>query len=128
MVIVVYIVIYLSINDCQSKILYFLSKRKNPNQDYVNRSQQRKAENQKVLYTITIIVLTDALFWFGICIAFLSKWYIYDLTKKKSRDWYINDQRIFQSVMFYLIPLNSIINPFVYFHRFWYSVIKKLKT
>ena len=127
-VIVAYIAIYLSINDCQSKILYFLSKRNDPNQDSVNRSQQKKAENLTVLCTITIIVLTDALFWFVICIASLSKWDLYDLTKEESFDWYINDQQAFQSVMFYLVSLNSVINPFVYFNRFWYSVIKKLKT
>ena len=115
-VIVAYIAIYLSINDCQS------------NPDSVNRSQQKKAENLTVLCTIAIIVLTDALFWFGICIASLSKWDLYDLTKEESFDWYINDQQAFQSVMFYLVSLNSVINPFVYFNRFWYSVIKKLKT
>ena len=127
LVIVAYIAIHLSISNCQSKILYFLSKRNDPNQDSVNRFQQRKAESQKVLCTITKIVITDALFWFGICIASLSKWNMYDLTTKKSIDWYINDRRIFQSVMFYLIPLNSVLNPFIYFNRFWYSVIKKLK-
>ena len=127
-VIITYIAIYLSVSNCQSKIFYFLSKRNDPNQHSVNRFQQRKAENRKVLYTITIIVLTDALFWFGICISSLSKWYIYDLTKKKYLTWYVRDQRTFQSMMFYLISLNSVINPFVYFNRFWYSVIKKFKT
>ena len=126
-VIVAYIAIYLSISNCQSKILYFLSKRNDPNQDSVNRFQQRKAESQKVLCTITTIVLTDALFWFGICIASLSKWNMYDLTTKKSIDWYVNDRQIFESVMLYLIPLNSVLNPFIYFNQFWYSVIKKLK-
>ena len=128
MVIVAYIAIYLSINDCQSKILYFLSKRNDPDQDSVNRSQQKKAENLRVLCTITIVVLTDALFWFVICIASLSKWNIYDFSKVESFDWYINDQRTFQSVMFYLVSLNSVINPFVYFNHFWYFLIKKLKT
>ena len=127
-VIVAYIAIYLSINDCQSKILYFLSKRNDPDQGFVNRFQQRQEENLKVLYTITIIVITDALSWFVICIASLSKWDMYDLTTKESFDWYVRDLSVFQSVMFYLIPFNSIINPFVYFNRFWYSVIKKLKT
>ena len=126
-VIAAYIAIHLSINDCQSKILYFLSKRKNSNQESVNRFHQRKAESEKVFYTITIIVITDALFWFVICIASLSKWNMHDFSKVESFDWYINDRRIFQSVMFYLISLNSIINPFIYFNRFWYSVIKKLK-
>ena len=127
-VIIVYIAIYLSISDCQSKILYFLSKRNDPDQNSVNRSQQKQTENQKVFYTITIIVITDALFWFVICIASLSKWNMYDLTKEESFGWYVRDQSAFQSLMFYLIPLNSLINPFVYFHRFWYSVIEKLRT
>ena len=126
-VIVAYIAIYLSINDCRSKILYFLSKRNDPNQNSVHRSQQKQAENLKVLYTITIIVITDALFWFVTCITSLSKWNMYDLTTKESTDWYINDQSAFQSLIFYLIPLNSIINPFIYFNQFWYTVIKKLK-
>ena len=50
-VIITYIAIYLSVNNCQSKILYFLSKKSDPNQHSVNRFQQRKAENRKVLYT-----------------------------------------------------------------------------
>ena len=123
-----YTIIYLNVTDCQSKLVRFERKVKKFRQASVNNSKLRNSENKKIFFTITLIVVTDIIFWFGMCLVSLIYWEKYSVKKNIEFDNYLEIYGWFQSTMFCLIPINSTLNPFIYFHRYWYYLYKKLKT
>ena len=118
---------YFSVADCRFKLMGFVQKMKQSDKASVNNSKLRNSENRKIFFTITIIVLTDVIFWFGMCLVSLVYWERYSVKSRIELNNFLNIYAQFQSIMFCLIPINSIFNPFIYLHRFWYSLFKKLK-
>ena len=130
LIIIAYSLIYLNVTGYRSKLFCFLKKDDvlNESRNSIKQLKKRKAENQKLFCTITVIVVTDVAIWFGMCLMSLINWENHDLKLKNKLDAYLDVYARFQSTMLCLNPINSILNPFIYFHRFWYSRLNKLKN
>lgn len=124
-----YFFIYVSLTGCKLSHLCFVLKpfSSSSNANSRNHFDKRQAENRKVVGTITAIVVTDVIVWLGICLTALIIWKKYDIDNG-SNDNYLRVYALLQSVMFCLLPINCVANPFIYFHHFWYTYLKKLKV
>ena len=80
----------------------------------------RSAENLKMLNQITVIVLTDVMCWIPLCVASL---FIWQLSAENTYQTPIS----FQTAMLVLVPLNSIINPYIYSIHVWGRLLKNLR-
>ena len=80
----------------------------------------RSAENLKMLKRITVIVLTDVICWIPMCLTSLV---LRQLPVK-------NNFKVgfsFRIAMLVLVPLNSVINPYIYSIHLWGRLLKKLR-
>lgn len=129
-IIVAYIVLYISVAESKPKLFCFpmTRKRSNSNNNVIEQTQQRKAENQKLFCTITVIVLTDVVVWLAMCLISLSYWDMYSVINENSLDPYLDIYAWFQSLIFCLVPINSVLNPFIYFYHFWSNLLTKRKN
>lgn len=129
-VIIAYIKIYFIVANCKDKLFCYPNNRKvsNVNEGVPKNSKRRKDENQKLLCTITMIVATDVTFWFFMCVISLANWEKYNLTSRDSFQLYLKIYTKFQSYMFCFVPLNSVLNPFIYLFHFWKSLFENLKN
>ena len=123
-----YTMIYLNVTHFRYILFCFVRNAKQSHKASENNSILRKLESQKIFFIITLIVVTDVIFWFGMCLVSLIYWEKYSFEKNNEFGFYVDIYTRFQSTMFCLIPINSILNPFIYFYRYWYSLFKKLKT
>ena len=80
----------------------------------------RSAENLKMLKRITVIVLTDVICWIPVCVTSLG---IRQLPLENTFKIGIS----FETAILVLIPLNSIINPYIYSFPLWGRLLKKLR-
>ena len=80
----------------------------------------KSVENLKMLKRMTIIVLTDAICWIPVCVSSLVIWQLSAENTFKFR-------LPFQTATLVLVPLNSIINPYIYSIHLWGHLLKKLR-
>ena len=82
-------------------------------------------ENQTMFCRITAIVLTDFISWLPLCVIFLLYWC--DSEDEVHSKFALIYGRI-QTLVLWMISLNSIINPYIYSIPLWKSLLQKLKT
>ena len=80
----------------------------------------RSAENLKMLKRITVIVLTDVICWIPVCVTSLVIWQLSAEHTSQIRIPY-------QTGILVFVPLNSIINPYIYSINSWGRLLKKLR-
>ena len=80
----------------------------------------RSAENLRMLKRITAIVLTDVMCWIPLCVTSLVIW-------QHSAGNALQIRTPLQTALLILIPLNSIINPYIYSFHLWGRLLKKLR-
>ena len=80
----------------------------------------RSAENLKMLKRITVIMLTDVICWIPLCVTSLVIW---QLLANDTFQFRFS----FQIAILVLVPLNSIINPYIYSIHLWGRLLKKLR-
>ena len=86
----------------------------------------RSVENRRIFKRISIIMITNVMSWIPLCIASLIIWKVADeavLDWQKRRAIAVS----FQSALLVVVPLNSIINPYIYSYKLWIQLFKKLK-
>ena len=81
----------------------------------------RSAENLRMLKRITVIVLTDVICWIPVCVSSLVIWQL----PVKNR---FEIGTSFYIATLVLVPLNSIINPYIYSIHLWGRLLKKLRS
>ena len=81
----------------------------------------RSAENLRMLKRITIIVFTDVICWIPICVTSLVIWQL-------SGEISFQIRMSIQTAITILVPLNSIINPYIYSFHLWGRLLKKLRS
>ena len=79
----------------------------------------RSAENLRMLKRITVIVFTDLICWIPICVTSLVIW-------QHSAEITFQIRMLIQTAVTILVPLNSIINPYIYSFHLWGRLLKKL--
>ena len=86
----------------------------------------RSAENRKILKRISFIVFTDLMCWIPLCIASLIIWgtSLPDQIKEE----FDSDTIAFQTVQLIVVPLNSVLNPYIYSGHLWMRLYKNLKN
>ena len=98
------------------------------NQQRVNIGERHKSfENQKIISKLMLIVLTDFVCWVPICTIGLY-YFIQSLTTSECNFClFKNLRRWVFTVSLVLIPINSIINPFIYSINYWKNIVKNCK-
>ena len=99
------------------------------NQQRVNIGERHKSfENQKIMSKLMLIVLTDFVCWVPICTIGLY-YFIQSLTTSECSFCLFNNLRRWVAiVVLILIPINSIINPFIYSINIWFDIFKYCKN
>jgi len=87
-----------------------------------------KSENQKMFKRISFVVATDILCWIPVCISSLIFWHIFIIKTIQNLGDFLEFTIPFQTVMLFLVSINSILNPFIYSYYLWKLLFKKLKT
>ena len=80
----------------------------------------RSTENLKMLKRITVIVLTDVICWIPVCVTSLI------ITQLPIENEF-KFGTPFQTAWLVLVPLNSILNPYIYSFPLWGRLLKKLR-
>ena len=128
-IIIAYVLITLVVSDNKkiACILCRLCKSKQENCQHSSRTQlnqARNVENQRIFKRISIIIITNMFFVMPLCLAALVEWLIPTYETGKDVLKALIDV---QTVLLFVVPLNSIINPYIYSFAFWRNCFKKLK-
>jgi len=86
----------------------------------------RSAENRKMFKRISFIVLTDLLCWIPMCISSLVIWHFQNTIEQNLHDT-LKVAIPFQTASLVLIPLNSILNPYIYSSNLWKYLFQMIK-
>lgn len=123
LIIVAYISIICIISGKQ-KTIRFLCQHTKKKDIYVVRqitNSKRNKENQKMFYRITVIIITDLITWLPICIISL----IFYWHPKLPKCEYLELYSTMQTLVLCAIPLNSIVNPYIYSFQVFYEFTSK---
>ena len=92
------------------------------------RSAFRSAKNRRMLKRISLIILTDIMCWIPLCIASLVLWNV-PLNSETVQNLgdYLSYITPFQIVLLTVVPLNSVLNPYVYSSHVWRRMFKKIR-
>ena len=123
----VFITFVVSDNKKIACILCRLCKSKQENCQHSFRTQlnqARNAENQRIFKRISIIIITNMFFVTPLCLAALVEWLI---PLNETGNDVLKALIDVQTVLLFVVPLNSIINPYIYSFAFWRNCFKKLK-
>lgn len=86
----------------------------------------RSHENHLAFQKISFIIAVDLLCWLPLCFMSLTAWIIYRKSSKVCDYYYI--YRRIQIAVFCIIPINSIVNPFVYSLHSWKQLYHTAKN
>ena len=84
----------------------------------------RLAENRKLFRRISIIILTDVACWVPICVMSIVNWQF----PSKNTEEILKHSISFNTVILILVPLNSILNPYIYSVHLWKLLFKHIKS
>ena len=87
-------------------------------------SAVRLAENRKLFRRISIIILTDVACWIPICVMSIVTWQF----SSENTEELLSRSISFHTVILILVPLNSILNPYIYSFHLWKVLFKHVKT
>ena len=89
-----------------------------------NNQNNRNNENQRLLSRISMVVITDLVCWLPVCITSIVFWNPKMLPNGKE---FLKLAIEVQIVKIFVIPINSIFNPFIYSFPFWKKEIMRVK-
>ena len=84
----------------------------------------RLAENRQMFRRISIIILTDVACWVPVCVMSIVDWRF----PTTNTEELISRSISFHTVIIILVPLNSILNPFIYSFHLWKLLFKHIKS
>ena len=92
------------------------------------RSAFRSAKNRRMLKRISFIILTDIMCWIPLCIASLVLWNV-PLNPEIIQNLgdYLSYVIPFEVIVLTVVPLNSILNPYIYSFHVWRRMFKKIR-
>ena len=92
------------------------------------RSAFRSAKNRRMLKRVSLIILTDIMCWIPLCIASLVLWNgpLNPETAQNLGD-YLSYTTSLQIILLTVVPLNSILNPYIYTFHVWKGMFKKIR-
>ena len=92
------------------------------------KSALRSIENRRMLKRISFIVMTDIMCWIPLCIASLDLWNVpLNPDTLQNLGDYLSYKTPFQIVSLTVVPLNSILNPYIYSFHMWRRTFKKIR-
>ena len=99
-----------------------------------NASKKRTMENESMFRRVFVIVFTDFVCWIPICL--FSLLYFIKVHYLKNKGCEISSQfcsdldlyYTFQTAVCAIVPLNSVINPYIYSFNFWKQLYVKIKN
>ena len=92
------------------------------------KSALRSIENRRMLKRISFIVMTDIMCWIPLCIASLVLWNVpLNPDTLQNLGDYLKYIAPFQIVLLTVVPLNSILNPYIYSFHMWRRTFKKIR-
>ena len=97
------------------------------------QDQRRYFENKSMFRRVVVVVATDFLCWVPICLIsliFFLQSAGYEENNCTSREHTCTNLSLYHGIqiaVFYVIPVNSSINPYVYSFHFWQNIIIRLK-
>ena len=92
------------------------------------RSAFRSAKNRRMLKRISLIIMTDIMCWIPLCIASLILWNV-PLNPEFIQNLgdYLSYVIPFQIILLTVVPLNSVLNPYIYSFHVWRRMFKKIR-
>ena len=101
-------------------------KSMDPNGLTVN--EQKLIENRKIYHRLLLVIVTDCLCWIPICVIAFSFYFrnLYQLKGNKCDK--TSEKFALSCVVLVLMPINSLINPYLYSWHIWKKLLKKCKT
>ena len=82
----------------------------------------RSARNRRMLKRISFIVMTDIMCWIPLCIGSLILWILPLPETIQTLGEYLRFKIPFENSLLTAVPLNSILNPYIYSSHMWKSV------
>ena len=111
----------LCLNQC--KCCMFCHQNAMPSRE---RHDFKRAENRRMFKRISFIVLTDIIVWIPVCISALIIWHVPETEMQNLGELF--DYLIpLDITLLLVVPLNSILNPFLYSSHMWSSLFENIK-
>ena len=85
----------------------------------------RDYENQKLFCRMFIVIVTDILCWIPLCVLFFVFWF--EPIEEIGKPMFSHLHQNFQIAVLWIIPLNSILNPYIYSFHLWQDLFKACK-
>ena len=106
---------------------------KSANQNCQSANAQKATENTKIYRRLFLVIFTDFLCWFPVCVIafyfYFNDLYGWEEILPDFRDCPRNRKKFFSLIsVSVLIPINSIVNPYLYSWFTWKQLLKKCKT
>ena len=102
---------------------------KSVEQNGLSVNEQKLIENKKIYRRLLFVVITDCLCWIPICVIAFSIYFKNLYQSKGKRDCSTKSiQLALTGIVLVLMPINSIINPYLYSWHIWKKLLKKCKT
>ena len=122
-IIIAYIILLYKVSGLKQirKVLLNLGKKRTFDNTQHHFNKRRNKENKTMFIRITVIIITDLLTWMLICLFSLC-FHLFCLRKESMKMWH----QIFQIIVLFLVPINSIINPCIYSNRVFKHMFLKL--
>ena len=124
------ITLYLT-NNCKIFKCFPRSKKQNSNHDKrvssltVSEIPGRSNENHHAFQRISLIIATNLFCWIPLCLISLSVWIVFRHSHNICE--YFSVFRRVQLTVFCMIPINSIINPYIYSWHSWKHILYSIK-
>ena len=118
-VLIAYFLISVNVSGYQN-IIFNMLKCKKREDDPLNKL--REPENQRLFRRISIVVATDLLCWLPICITSLLFWTSDELFSSP-----VQSSIDFQTILIFVMSINSICNPYIYSYMFWKNFFRRIK-
>ena len=84
----------------------------------------RLAENRQMFRRISIIILTDVACWVPVCVMSIVDWQF----PPTNTEGLSSRSLSFHTIIITLVPLNSMLNPFIYSFHLWKLLFKHIKS
>ena len=84
----------------------------------------RLAENRKMLRRISVIILTDVTCWVPVCVMLI----VNRQFSFKNTEEALKHSIFFHTVILIFVPLNSILNPYIYSFHLWKLLFKHIES
>ena len=118
--------LYISNSLCLNKCQFCMFCHQNAAMPSQERDDLKSAENRRMFKRISYIVLTDIIVWIPLCIAALVIWHVPQAEMKNLGEYF--DYLIpLDITLLLVVPLNSILNPFLYSCHMWKRLFKSIK-